>query len=150
MNCDWFRTEQGNLMRTIISNTRRMTANTMESAIFILFLLLFAIASAGFVWQKGIADGNRAVHKLVVECLLIVASVVPPELPIQLSLAVGDVTYLAWPPPDSSAHCANLAVVSSCLVTRRLIQPSPSRTTVISCAAAPHSFLSGRCASAYP
>eukprot|EP00039_Didymoeca_costata_P010514 m.141659 g.141659 ORF g.141659 m.141659 type:complete len:908 (+) comp14857_c0_seq2:731-3454(+) len=83
-----FATEQGNLMRTIISNTQIVTANTMESALFILFLLIFAILSASYVWQKGIESGKRKIHKLVVECLLIVASVVPPELPIQLSLAV--------------------------------------------------------------
>lgn len=75
-------------MRTIISSTQRVTAGTWESAVFILVLLAFAIMSAWFVWEKGIADGKRKVHKLVVECLLIIASVVPPELPIQLNLAV--------------------------------------------------------------
>ena len=75
-------------MRTIISNTQRVTAGTWESAVFLLVLLVFGIASAWFVWEKGVADGKRKVHKLVVECLLIIASVVPPELPIQLNLAV--------------------------------------------------------------
>ena len=85
-----FATEQGNLMRTIISNTGRASANTHEMAMFILFLLFFAICASGYVFKKGIEGGKRKTHKLIVECLLIITTVIPPELPIQLTLAVNN------------------------------------------------------------
>lgn len=84
-----FATEQGNLLRTIIGNSERVSANNMEMAIFILFLLAFAIAASCHVFFARVETTTK-VHKLVVECLLIITAVVPPELPVQLSLAVNN------------------------------------------------------------
>ncbi|KAJ3783670.1 hypothetical protein GGU10DRAFT_388925 [Lentinula aff. detonsa] len=82
-----FGTAQGQLVRTMIFSTERVSANNLESFLFIGFLLIFAIAASAYVWVKGI-ERDLKKSKLLLDCVLIITSVVPPELPMELSLAV--------------------------------------------------------------
>ncbi|OQE07865.1 hypothetical protein PENVUL_c012G01543 [Penicillium vulpinum] len=82
-----FETSQGSLVRTMIYSTERVSANNVEALFFILFLLIFAIAASWYVWQEGVIQ-DRKRSKLLLDCVLIITSVVPPELPMELNLAV--------------------------------------------------------------
>lgn len=83
-----FNTAQGRLVRTILFSSESVSINNTESLLFIGVLLIFAIAAAAYVCMKGLEDESRSRYKLMLNAIMIVTSVVPPELPMELSLAV--------------------------------------------------------------
>lgn len=82
-----FETSQGSLVRVMIYSSERVSVDNKEALFFILFLLIFAIIASWYVWIEGTKMG-RIQSKLILDCILIITSVVPPELPMELTMAV--------------------------------------------------------------
>ncbi|ODV86799.1 hypothetical protein CANARDRAFT_27188 [[Candida] arabinofermentans NRRL YB-2248] len=82
-----FETTQGSLVRVMIFSSERMSVANKEAFMFILFLLIFAIIASYYVWVEGTKMG-RIQSKLILDCIIVITSVVPPELPMELTMAV--------------------------------------------------------------
>lgn len=82
-----FETSQGSLVRMMIFSSERVSVDNKEAFFFILFLLVFAIAASWYVWVEGTRMG-RIQSKLILDCIIVITSVVPPELPMELTMAV--------------------------------------------------------------
>lgn len=82
-----FETSQGTLVRMMIFSSERVDVGNKEAMYFILFLLAFAIVAVRHVWIEGTKIG-REHSKLILNCITILTSVVPPELPMELTMAV--------------------------------------------------------------
>lgn len=86
-----FDTQQGSLLRTMVHTTTKAQSdgvNTKDTFLFILILLLCAVFSSAIVLKHGWEDPTRNRFKLILHVIIIITSVVPPELPMELSLAV--------------------------------------------------------------
>ena len=80
-------TTQGRLMRKILYSDR-VTLDSKEAFLFIGILLCFALAATAYVVYFSYSNENKDKYKLLLKCIIIITSVVPPELPIELALAV--------------------------------------------------------------
>ena len=85
-----FETEQGKLLTTIIHSNDRLAVNDTETFYFILFLLFFALIACWYVLHRGFGDPSRDQWKLALTCIRILTSVVPPELPMELTMAINN------------------------------------------------------------
>lgn len=75
-------------MRTILFSTERVTVESKETYFYLLILLIFALIASYYVLSEGLRDPDRSRYKLLLRCILIITNVVPPELPMELSMAV--------------------------------------------------------------
>lgn len=94
-----FDTIQGQLLRTLAYHAESggnaggnsgggEGVNAKETFYFLLLLLICAVASAATVLEEAWGDATRNHFKLILHVVIIITSVIPPELPMELSLAV--------------------------------------------------------------
>ena len=85
-----FTTSQGKLLRTVMYSSERTKGDSRDAFIFIFCLLIIAIAASYYVLIEGIKREGEITYKLLLRCIIIITSVVPAELPIELSLAINN------------------------------------------------------------
>jgi cation-transporting ATPase 13A1 len=91
-----FASSQGTLVRMIEFSSEQVMGSTKESITLLLILLMFAIVASSYVLYNGLRDGKRTQYQLVIRCVLILTSVVPPELPMQMAVAVNTAILALW------------------------------------------------------
>ena len=85
---------QGELLRMVEFSQQQVSSDKKDTMWLLLLLLVFAIAAASYVVYERISGTGSEnltkmkTHKLVLRVIMIITSVVPPELPLQMSLAV--------------------------------------------------------------
>jgi cation-transporting ATPase 13A1 len=65
-----------------------VSADSKEIGAALFLLLIFALVAAWHVFKKGIEKGDRTTHELLLKCVIIITSVVPRQLPVQMAMAV--------------------------------------------------------------
>ncbi|UKK01294.1 ion-translocating ATPase [Theileria orientalis] len=81
-----FESYQGRLVHSILnSDPNKVANNNKQGYMFLLLLLVFAVASVAIVVKK---SNYKSIKKLLLVSSRILVSVIPPEFPITLSMAV--------------------------------------------------------------
>ena len=85
-----FSTSQGKLLRTVMFSSERAKGDSKDAFIFIFILLVIALVASYYVLMEGIMREGEITYKLLLRCIIIITSVVPAELPIELTLAINN------------------------------------------------------------
>jgi len=80
-----FSSSQGELMQMIEFSQAKVTDDSRETMWALLLLLGFALAASGYVFKAGLEKGDRTTHELLLKCVIIITSVVPRHLPLQVT-----------------------------------------------------------------
>ena len=82
-----FNTKQGKFLHKILYNKERIKENNKKEDIIIISILLFiAIIASFYFLYEGIKSEEILNYKLIFRCIIIITSIVPADLPIELSL----------------------------------------------------------------
>lgn len=85
-----FSSAQGKLVRMIEGSQEKVKGHEKETGLLLLLLFFFAVASSSYVLYHGLQSDKRSKYELLLHCIMIVTSVIPPELPMQMALAVNN------------------------------------------------------------
>jgi len=65
-----------------------VSGDTKEMAWALLLLLCFALIASGYVLKEGLRKKEKTTHEVLLKCVIIITSVVPRQLPMQMAMAV--------------------------------------------------------------
>ena len=68
----------------------KVKGHEQETALLLLLMFFFAMTSSSYMLYHRLRDKNCSQYELLLHCILIVTSVIPPELPMQMALAVNN------------------------------------------------------------
>ena len=83
-----FDTAKGKLSRSVIFNNENISLKQTEAFILLGMLLVLSIMASLYVLNEGLKDEQRDKQKLFLRCILIITSVVPPELPMITNMSI--------------------------------------------------------------
>lgn len=93
----------------IEGSTETVRTDTKDTVLLLLLLLVFAVSASGYVLNEGMKDSaKRSKYQLLLHCILIVTSVIPPELPMQMALAVNSSLMALMKMQVGSSWCARI------------------------------------------
>ena len=85
-----FSSAQGKLVRMIEGSQEKVKGHEKETGLLLLVLCFFAISSSSYVLYHGMHDEGRSQYELLLHCIMIVTSVIRPELPMQMAMQVNN------------------------------------------------------------
>ena len=84
-----FSTTQGKLLHKVLYNEERIKEKSKkEASILIGILLIIALIASCYVLIEGIKREEVPIYKLILRCIIIITSIIPADLPIELSLII--------------------------------------------------------------
>jgi manganese-transporting P-type ATPase len=83
-----FNSSQGTLLQMIEFSQQSVSGDVVEIGLALLLLFIFALMAAGYVLKEGLRKKEKTTHELLLKCVMIITSVVPRQLPMQMSMAV--------------------------------------------------------------
>jgi cation-transporting ATPase 13A1 len=83
-----FSSAQGKLVRMIEGSQEKVKGHERETGLLLLMLFFFAVASSSYVLYHGLQNDKRSQYELLLHCVLIITSVIPPELPMQVCVTL--------------------------------------------------------------
>ena len=81
-------TTKGDIIRDMLFSQENLSIKQTQAFVLIGALLVFSILTSVHVLYYGMQDPDRNKQKLFLRCIIIITTVVPPELPMVMSMTV--------------------------------------------------------------
>lgn len=81
-----FHSSQGALLQMIEFSQQSVSGDSREIGYALLLLFCFALVASAYVLREGIRKKEKTLHEILLKCVIIITSVVPKELPMQIAM----------------------------------------------------------------